>query len=64
MADNFVTGVFTKTFMDEKTKFLHVVAGELAPDDFDKSGKYKIKAVVDRVKNSRTHTETSPVHCK
>ncbi|XP_072020340.1 uncharacterized protein [Amphiura filiformis] len=30
-----------KTFMDEETKRLHVV-GELAPDDFDKSGKMTV----------------------
>ena len=34
------SGVFTKTYMDESTKLLHVVAGELAPDDFDKSGTF------------------------
>ena len=34
------SGIFTKTHMDENTKRLHVVAGELAPDDFDKSGTY------------------------
>ena len=33
------SGIFTKTLMDEETKHLHIVAGELAPDDFDKSGK-------------------------